>query len=181
MKGSLHSQLASETWTCSTTLSVLALEPPAATAARASINRFSDSQPALASLAVTQHMGTSMVARVLIAVAVLAVGAFCWLFFAPTGVTWPSESFSTAAWTATPTAERYKFARDLVESRQLIGKGRDAVFAMLGRPESAAPDGSYVSYIVRNTETKGAVVPGIVVMDVRFSGGRVSEVVIRPV
>ena len=181
MRGSPRSQLASETWTCSTTLLVLALERPAGTAARASINRFSVNQPAHASRVVTRHTGTSVLARIFIAVAVIAVGTFCWLFFVPTGFLWPNEKFSSAAWTSSPAAERYKFSRDLVEGRQLLGKERDAVFAMLGQPDSASPDGGYVSYIVRNTETKGAIVPGIVVMDVRFSSGKVNEVVIRPI
>jgi hypothetical protein len=119
--------------------------------------------------------------RVLIVIAVIAMVAFGWLFFTPVEWGWPHERFSSTAWATSPQAERYKMARDLVESKVLIGKSKEAVVAVLGKPDFVASDGAYQSYTLKNSETRGAILPGIAVLDVRFSDGVARELVIRSI
>ena len=62
---------------------------------------------------------------------------------------WPREEFSPQKWTSTPVAERYRQYRDLVDRVNLVGADREKVQALLGRPDSVAPDGRYITYVLK--------------------------------
>src|SRR5262244_2214631 len=126
-------------------------------------------------------MGRKVTYAIAATIAALAVGLFLWLLIMPVEAIWPRDKFSGLDWRKTPEGERYKMARDLVDSRVLLGKTRESVSEILGKADSTAPDGSYQSYILKNTQTIGAIFPGIVVLDVRYRDDIVHEVMIRSI
>ena len=66
-------------------------------------------------------------------VALLLIAAAGYLLVpAEVGSNWPEESFSSDAWKAQPYNLRYRFVRDLIRSRTLMGKSTSQVEEALG-------------------------------------------------
>src|SRR5712691_3097137 len=63
---------------------------------------------------------------------------------------WPRQTFSADQWKLLPPEKRYVMVRDLIDSGRLHGQRKEVVVALLGQPSYEAPDGSYVTYVVKN-------------------------------
>lgn len=60
---------------------------------------------------------------------------------------WPKEKFEPHLWQTTAVPERYRFVRDLIASKTLVGKTRPEVLALLG-PSSPSED-DYLQYVIK--------------------------------
>ena len=76
--------------------------------------------------------------------------------------TWPVSQFDSAAWRRTKEENRYVFTRDLIESRKLIGRSKQQVIDLLGRPSYDSPEDDYMTFVVRSDNT------GVFIMGIRF-------------
>ena len=124
---------------------------------------------------------SKIIRRGLICLAVAGLVFGGWLFLAPAGFGWPNDPFTSAAWKAAPEYERYRYARDLIESRSLLGKDLRSISNDLGKPGFVAPDGSYATFIVRNAASKGFLIPGLVVLQIDFSDGKAQRSFLRSI
>ena len=90
---------------------------------------------------------------------------------------WPDAPFSAAAWAETPSEERYRYVRSLLDGDTLMGLTRDGVAALIGGPGDPERWGrSWWQYGV--AEPSG--LSGIFSITVHFdSFGRVSTVCLR--
>jgi hypothetical protein len=96
--------------------------------------------------------------KVLIVVGVLA--AICAVLAAPlllswyqgSAISWPRDEFIPSNWSATPSAERYRFYNDLTGKMKLVGATKMEIEALLGKPDSAAPDGRYMTYLLKEAQ-----------------------------
>ena len=62
---------------------------------------------------------------------------------------WPTTKFTAEAWTKTPESGRYIFARDLLDSRILVGKRASEVKELLGAPSSEDDTGHRFAYLIK--------------------------------
>ena len=86
----------------------------------------------------------------LVVVALCGVATpFALSWYESSSLSWPREEFSTQKWSSTPRIERYRMYRDLTNKVKLVGASRDQVQAALGKPDSVAPDGRYVTYVLK--------------------------------
>lgn len=88
---------------------------------------------------------------------------------------WPKEEFNSANWNATAERERYKFVRDIVSSKKLIGINRREVVEMLGKPSSES-DLPNLLYVVK---VGGSGFNQVFILDIRFANGKVNQVLVR--
>jgi outer membrane protein assembly factor BamE (lipoprotein component of BamABCDE complex) len=63
---------------------------------------------------------------------------------------WPINRFDPAKWATTKEESRFIYARDLVESKRLIGLSHKQVIELLGTPSYDDPQGDYVVYVLKN-------------------------------
>jgi hypothetical protein len=63
---------------------------------------------------------------------------------------WPKKAFDAAEWARAGEGDRYVFARDLVESRRLLGMPGTEVKKLLGRPTLDSPDEHYFTYFLKS-------------------------------
>lgn len=91
---------------------------------------------------------------------------------------WPNLVFTSEKWKAVAQDERYVFWNDIARRRLLIGKTRDEVAQILGKPDSDAPDRQRVTYVVKGAQGEYNL-NFIYFLDVRFNeAGRVTSVTI---
>ena len=62
---------------------------------------------------------------------------------------WPHKEFSAEQWRLTAPEQRYFFFNSLVGSSHLDNLSRELVVELLGPPDSEAPDGRYVTYVIK--------------------------------
>ena len=65
---------------------------------------------------------------------------------------WPRESFDPNRWRQTPSEERYRQVNDLLSKHNLVGRSEGEVEALLGKPDNRAPDGRYLTYVLKSGE-----------------------------
>lgn len=65
---------------------------------------------------------------------------------------WPDLVFTSEKWKAVAQDERYVFWNDIDRRRLLIGKTRDEVVQLLGKPDSEAPDRGRLTYVVKGAQ-----------------------------
>lgn len=89
---------------------------------------------------------------------------------------WPQEMFSSETWRATSEAQRYVFARDIVERQVLIGLTSEQVSSILGAESSGS--GLSRAYIIK---TGGRGFDQVFLLEVIFDAGsnKVMQVRIR--
>lgn len=122
---------------------------------------------------------------VLITVALVVLVSGAGLFFVARGShdsprSWPQESFTTEKWAATPEISRFALFNDLAQKKILDGKTRAEVFSHLGKPSFEAPDGRYITYIVKETNPGGYTIDAVYLLHIEFSDdGRVRKYFIR--
>jgi len=62
---------------------------------------------------------------------------------------WPQRAFTSAEWKALAPEERYVLVNDLISRRDLDAMTAQRIAEVLGEPSYRAPDGQYVTYIVK--------------------------------
>ena len=65
---------------------------------------------------------------------------------------WPLQVFSAEVWRAAPPHTRYALWRDLDGRHLLLGRTRDEVEALLGKPRFAAAE--YMTYVVKDADPR---------------------------
>ena len=65
---------------------------------------------------------------------------------------WPDLAFTTEKWKTVAQDERYVFWNDIDRRRLLIGKTRDEVIQLLGKPDSDSPDRGRLTYVVKGAQ-----------------------------
>jgi hypothetical protein len=83
-------------------------------------------------------------------IAMLAVIPFALAWYESSPISWPRESFDSARWRSSPHEQRYRQFRDLQDKHHLVGLTRGEVEALLGPPDSAASDGRYLVYDLKD-------------------------------
>lgn len=92
---------------------------------------------------------------------------------------WPRERFSGTVWRELPENERYRLARDLLESRTLIGLRREEVAELLGSPSFSAIEGEYDTYVLKHTDSKDLTLDFVYLLRVEYRDGVVARVAVR--
>ena len=93
---------------------------------------------------------------------------------------WPRERFSAQSWAAAPEEERFKLYSDLAERKVLNGKSKSEVIALLGKPSFEAPDGQYLTYVVRSAAPGEYTLNAIYLLQIDLDrDGRVTSYYIR--
>lgn len=82
---------------------------------------------------------------------------------------WPDLVFTTDRWRGVPQDDRYVFWHDIERRRLLIGKTREEVVQLQGTPDSTAPDGGRITYVVKEARREFNM-NFIYFLDVRSSG-----------
>jgi len=94
---------------------------------------------------------------------------------------WPTEAFDSQRWKAAPKEARYVYCKDLRQRGLLKSMTAPQVVGLLGEPDYRAPDGSYVTYIVKHRDAADIGMTAIYLLDVRFGAtGRVERTLLRP-
>lgn len=110
-------------------------------------------------------------------VAILAVIPFALAWYESSPVSWPRESFDAGRWRTAPHEQRYRQFRDLQDKHSLVGLKRTEVESLLGPPDSAASDGRYIVYDLKDGTSDRFTFNAVYFMRVWFDGqGRVSSV-----
>lgn len=65
---------------------------------------------------------------------------------------WPRETFDPSRWRQTPSEERYRQVNDLLSKHNLVGRSVSEVELLLGKPDNKAPDGRYLTYVLKSGE-----------------------------
>ena len=65
---------------------------------------------------------------------------------------WPRETFDSNRWRQTPSEERYRQVNDLLNKHKLVGRSVSEVELLLGKPDNTAPDGRYLTYVLKSGE-----------------------------
>jgi len=87
---------------------------------------------------------------------------------------WPRAEFDRAAWLHSAESERYKWARDIIDTHRLDGLTNKQVTDLLGAPSSRISTG--VTYVIK---VGGQGFNKIYVLDIRFKENIVEEYYIR--
>lgn len=89
---------------------------------------------------------------------------------------WPDLAFTAEKWKTVAQDERYVFWNDIDRRRLLIGKTRDEVMQLLGKPDSDAPDRGRLTYVVKGAQGEYNL-NFIYFLEIRFNeAGRVATV-----
>lgn len=89
---------------------------------------------------------------------------------------WPDLVFTSEKWKAVAQDERYVFWNDIDRRRLLIGKTRDEVVQLVGKPDSDASDRGRLTYVVKGAQGEYNL-NFIYFLDIRFNeAGRVAAV-----
>ncbi len=93
---------------------------------------------------------------------------------------WPLRVFTAAEWKTLVPEERYVFVNDLMSRRVLDGMTRQNVAEVLGEPSFRAPDGRYVTYIVKYVGSGELSMISVYLFHVEFDdAGRVRSYRVR--
>lgn len=76
---------------------------------------------------------------------------------------WPVTHFDRIKWMQANEDNRFVFARDLIESKKLIGLSRTLVIDLLGTPSYDDPNGDYMTYVLKTDSG------GVYLLDIRFA------------
>lgn len=91
---------------------------------------------------------------------------------------WPDLVFTSEKWKTVAQDERYVFWNDIDRRRLLVGKTRDEVVQLLGKPDSDAPDSGRLTYVVKGAQGEYNL-NFIYFLDIRLNeAGRVTSVTI---
>ena len=91
---------------------------------------------------------------------------------------WPDVVFTSEKWKALAQDERYVLWNDLDRRRLLIGKTRDEVMQMLGKPDSPGAERDRFSYVIKGPRGEYTLTH-VYFLEVYFDqGGRSSRVAI---
>lgn len=70
--------------------------------------------------------------------------------------------------------------RDVIDSDRLQGQPKESVVALLGKPSYEAPDGSYVTYVVKNVPPNVKSFDFVHILHIAFdASGKVASVRLR--
>jgi len=110
-------------------------------------------------------------------IATLAVIPFALAWYESSPISWPRESFDSARWRSSPHEQRYRQYRDLQDKHRLAGLTRAEIESLLGPPDSAASDGRYVVYDLKEGTNDRFTLNAVYFMRVWFDRqGHVTEV-----
>ena len=104
-----------------------------------------------------------------------AVAAVYVLVPASIGDDWPTEPFSASEWRQVPPTYRFRITKDLVRSRQLIGKSASEVETLLGLPSYRHPENAYWLYTVQDADTGVGGLNVVAQIRLTFGRGRLVE------
>lgn len=94
---------------------------------------------------------------------------------------WPTERFDSQKWKASSKETRYVYCKDLGQRGLLMNLTAIEVAELLGEPDYRAPDGSYVTYIVKHRDAADIGMTAIYLLHVEFGGtGKVQKTLLRP-
>jgi len=93
-----------------------------------------------------------IVLGVLAAICAVVAAPFLLSWYQGSAISWPRDEFSSGKWSATPSAERYRLYKDLTDKTKLAGATKTEVEALLGKPDSTAPDGRYMTYLLKEAQ-----------------------------
>lgn len=80
-------------------------------------------------------------------------------------LTWPRRDFSRSEWRELHgTGERYQLCRDLLSSKELLGKSRHNVQATLGQPDFEVGE-EFLVYRVKETSLMGLTVAHLLIVE----------------
>jgi len=93
-----------------------------------------------------------IVVGVLVAVCAVVAAPFLLSWYQGSAISWPRDEFSSSKWSTTPSAERYRLYKDLTDKVRVAGASKAEIEALLGKPDFAAPDGRYVTYLLKDAQ-----------------------------
>lgn len=93
---------------------------------------------------------------------------------------WPIESFDPQHWRTATKEARYVYCKDLKRRGLLVHLTLGDVVSLLGAPDYQAPDGRYVTYIVKLRGKSDFGMNAIYLLHVQFGEhGRVNDAFVR--
>jgi hypothetical protein len=93
---------------------------------------------------------------------------------------WPRDRFTSETWKLTQREKRFALYNDLATRKLLDGKSKADVTGLLGTPDFEAPDGRYVTYVVRETSPSEYTFNAIYLLQVDLDGkGSVTKYFVR--
>lgn len=76
--------------------------------------------------------------------------------------TWPTNAFDKAAWNHAKEEDRFKYARNIVESKRLLDMSKKDLIDLLGPPSYQSPEDDYLTYVVKSDAG------GVFILDIRL-------------
>jgi hypothetical protein len=92
---------------------------------------------------------------------------------------WPRDRFDPRAWALASPGDRFRYVRELRESRRLEGLTREQVIALLGEPTFNPPGAPLVEYVVGLKKPRPFSLGTVVVLQIDFEAGKVSRTWLR--
>jgi hypothetical protein len=81
---------------------------------------------------------------------------------------WPRRAFNEIDWRMADQSKRYVFVQELIHSRLSTGISRAEVEQLLGKPDYASSDSTYVTYVVADRLATTCLFHSIALLHVEF-------------
>jgi hypothetical protein len=95
-------------------------------------------------------------------------------------LSWPKDTFTEPSWRASPRSERFRLYKDLDRRGLLHGRTKQGVLDLLGIPDSEAPDGQYIGYVLREWDGKNSMLYALWIVQIDLDArGRVKRYFVR--
>ena len=107
-------------------------------------------------------------------------GYWSWVRYSLSPERWPALEFSPREWRALSEEKRFVFVKDLTRSGELGGLTQEEVVELLGPPAFAAPEGEYLTYVVKHADPDEPGFNSVYLLHIGLSSsGIVEEVSVR--
>ncbi len=98
-------------------------------------------------------ISTKQIAVSLMSVVLLLAAGVSYVYFKSRAQaspdSWPTAQFTPEVWRSAAKEERFLLYNDLAARKVLEGKTKSDVVTLLGKPDFEAPDGRYITYVVK--------------------------------